>query len=207
MNFKYCQMLLAMMIVIPSFVGQSVKADTVYSITPYTLSSGFQITGGSITTDDTVGRGQTDFFASNIIDYEVVVSGPLNFTFTPSNRNARIFSLDAGVVVTETGIWVEPSDSASQELRFEARELGINALSIQQIFWGHGPIGNPVSTVGFGAGGPGEQGTFSQTPRVDRLLIAGSFSAVPEPTAMTCLMGLGLIIATRRKRLNRTSTF
>ncbi|QEG23138.1 hypothetical protein [Mariniblastus fucicola] len=177
-----------------------VSADTVYNIAPYSMSNGYEIVGGSITTDDTVGQGQTDFFNSNIVDYEVIVTGPINLTFTPSNRSASIFSVDSGLMVTDTGIWLEPSDSSSHQLRIEAREIGINALNIQQVFWSHGPSGNPASTVGFVAGGGTDQGTFNQSPRVDRLLIAGSLPAVPEPTSGAFLIALFIACGIKRHR-------
>ncbi len=179
------------------------QADTVYSIEPYSLSNGYEIVGGSITTDGTTGRGQSEFQASNIVDYEVIVTGPINLTFSPSNRNASIFAIDPGLMVTDTGIWIEASDDASHDLRFGANELGINALNIQQVFWGHGPIGNDATTVGFVAGAGTDQGTFRQTPRIGRLLIAGSLSAIPEPGSATCLVAFGLIAIARRRRSSK----
>lgn len=180
---------------------QRLDADTIYDIAPYTLSNGYEIVGGSITTDGTTGRGQTEFVRTNILDYEIIVTGPINFTFTPARFGASIFSIDSGMVVTDTGIWIEPSDAETQDFRIEAREPGINVLSRQQVVWVHGPIGNDSSSVAFVAGGGTDQGTFRLAPRVDRLLIAGSLpAAVPEPAAGLLIAGIVLVGTTRRYR-------
>lgn len=179
----------------------SASADTIYNVVPYQLSDGYEIVGGTITTDDTVGDAQVDFFRANIIDYEIIVTGPINLTFSPNNFAADIFSLDAGVVVTPTEIYVEAQAVGDfAELRFRAREfLPINTVrTIQDVRWGQGGSPTQRSSVGFiDSGGPTNQGNLNFTPMLDRLVVA----TVPEPAAgvFHCAM-LVFAVCARRKR-------
>jgi hypothetical protein len=62
-----------------------------YQVTPVNLAaSGFTFTG-TVTTDDTIGA----LAAENLVDWNILVSGPLTFTITPANShlNDTVFRL------------------------------------------------------------------------------------------------------------------
>ena len=73
---------------------------TTYEMLPVILSNGYEATGGFITTDGTTGQ----IFDTNIIDYEVVVTGPVPYTFSPSNPKAILQGGGNGFDATETDL-------------------------------------------------------------------------------------------------------
>lgn len=202
--------------------------DITYSVVPVTLNNplgaiDFHIAGGTITTDGTTGAG---FGRTSIIDYEIAVTGPFNFTFRPTNTSARIHSFGA-VMASETEIFIERqpqgvSGTAGplEQLRFESRVVldPLATFSNQQIAWsqrgapfvdspGVPPERTSFSFGSVSAGGTGGiqlpshgQGSLHITPALDRLVIASIPSSVPEPGSVLILLTSALLVATRRRR-------
>lgn len=186
--------------------NSKLDADIIYEINPVILSNGFEISGGHITTDGSIGD---DFGSASILDYEINITGTFDFTFSPSSRLARIFTVDQEIEVTDTEIFLPALPMGeTAELRFEAREqLDPQAQFFnQQVFWSQG--GNPIqrSVVGFGSVSFGEgrnqsahgQGVNSQ-PMLDKFVIA-STNSVPEPGGFIGLGALVIGLCLRRKR-------
>ena len=57
-----------------------------YSIRPLTLTDGYSVVGGTITTDGTTGP----LDSSNILDWDVIVLSPSALSFSPSSPGAEV---------------------------------------------------------------------------------------------------------------------
>lgn len=76
------------------------EADMTYPVVPYVIGFGYEVKGGFIKTDGTIGQ----INATHILDYSIVVDGPLPYTFLPANPISAITftpnSLGVGLTAT-----------------------------------------------------------------------------------------------------------
>ena len=98
-------------------------ANVTYLIEPVTLNHEFAIDGGSITTNGTLGP----LSSSDILDYEVRVSGPYPYVFRPSNPSKAVIVsgvLDASSATLELPEVPEAGSllDASNRFSFWARD-------------------------------------------------------------------------------------
>lgn len=70
-----------------------------YRIHPLVYNNGYELTGGTITTDGTLGKIQPE----NIVSYTATVTGPISYTFDSSSSSVFVFD---DVVATPTQIVV-----------------------------------------------------------------------------------------------------
>ena len=73
-------------LLLASLAASSAFGSIVYQVEPFTLSDGYAVAGGTITTDGTLGI----LSASSILDYEISVTGLVPHVFSFSNPNARV---------------------------------------------------------------------------------------------------------------------
>ena len=91
-------------------VTSTLHAAIKYTVHPVSLSGGYNLVSGFIETDGTLG----ELMPSNITDYQIVVTGPLPYTFEDTNPGASISisqnSAGQGLFATNSSLTVTDTD-------------------------------------------------------------------------------------------------
>lgn len=117
-NFALTVLLISMAISCPSVV----LAQITYNIEQYTLSNGYEITGGFITTNGTIGS----LIDTDITAYEIVVSGDVPYIFSSVNLPPLSHSISGNVIATPLEIIV-PIDTDPSGNNDEFK-IGVNPM-------------------------------------------------------------------------------
>lgn len=190
--------------------GSAGVSATTYHIEPVSLSDGFEITGGVIVTDGTIGQ----LTSSSITDYQVAISGPVSMAFSPSDPDANI--LGFLVIATPNELLLELGPTTRPEPRhflgFSNSEMvgGSDEARSNLVAWDNGwdSIQDNVTRtlIGFSSrltdgdgrviANSGSSGTLRESPQ--RVLV---IARVPEPASIGILLPLTVIGSRRRYRL------
>lgn len=179
----------------------STSAQITYDVLPVTLSDGYAIDGGFITT-----TGIGTLSASDITDYRIEVSGAVPYVFSPSNPlPPNPIDVRGTLQATATDLFLPVSGSGLNALFIAASDItaGVNCdLCQQKIDWSNSPTSNEsfiryehTDTLDFD---PTVSATHITSPQ-SVLTIA----RVPEPSSFGLIawVVLGGVSAGRRCRI------
>ncbi len=97
-------------------VSPALHADIMYTVDPVTLSNGYNVSG-FIETNGNLG----ELVPADIIDYQIDVSGPVPYSFLPSNPGANVViapnSLGQGLLASTTDLSVSAPPAFSKNTR------------------------------------------------------------------------------------------
>jgi hypothetical protein len=190
--------------------------SVIYRIEQVSLSGGYAIDGGFITTNGVLGQ----LSASDILDYEVHISGPLSFVFRPSGQSAST-NISGQVIATATSIFIpvapDPPVGERNQLSFAAMDNlppECNTCTQTVTFAKLSSVSDPSGGTGLGLAEPVISFFNSGLPVGDLVTITGggtlrplaplTVATVPEPTAfMSSLLGICGSLVARRRILSR----
>lgn len=86
-----------------------------YQITPLTLADGYELTGGFLETDGTLGL----LDSSNITDFSATISGPVPYTFSSSIDGTTV-SVVGELRADSSSLWIEEDTGSGGSLEISA---------------------------------------------------------------------------------------
>lgn len=174
-----------------TFIGAAIlatstaSADVHYAVVPYTLSDGYAITGGTITTNDAL---------DTIIGWDVEVTGPRGYVFSDTNPGATLLPDEFAISPTEITI----ADLFGNSTGFAALDNSdADCTDCRQSL--SYIIGSPTTSyliLDFADNDPNISGQFTHNLSLG-ITVA---TVVPEPTSLALLMLGGLLVARRGSR-------
>ena len=163
-----------------------VHATMLYDVMPYDLGDGYQIEGGTITTDDAM---------SEIIAWDIHVSGAVPFRFVSTNPDAETsgpaFNITPEAITVEVG-----GPTSTHFLDFDNSHPDCDSCR-QMLTYSRSGTSVSYKFKDFSDRDPKVNVNMSQTPTV---VVA---TIVPEPAAaaLLSLAGVALSVAWHRRRL------